>query len=192
MKSFLTAILSLVFIMSMSMTAFAADVEINSDDLGEETKTTSETSVTYFASNNNTGSGGNGDGSGSGGSGDGMARDEEMWTVTVPATISADASEADVTVVGSFAASRTLTVTAPETVTLYLDGIQTSDYAVLTVNFNDIALAGNYKKTSVTAASKISVQDMSEIKFGAWSGTLTFTIEMSNTKNWVASDVLNN
>ncbi len=173
MKRLLILFLSLAMVSAMSVTAFAA--EIGPADLDSDGKATSEATVTYSAASNDT-----------------AASDEETWTVTVPATMTVGESNATVTVSGAFAESKTIKVTAPETVTLYLDGNPNNDYAVLSVDFEDIALKGNYRETSVSANAEISVQDMSDIKFGVWSGTLTFTIEMSDTENWQAHDVLTN
>ncbi len=173
MKKLLTILLSLAMVATMSVTAFAA--EIGPDDLDSNGKATAEATVTYSASSSNA-----------------EASDEETWTVTVPATMTVGESNATVIVSEAFAESKTIKVTAPETVTLYLNGNENNDYAVLSVDFEDIALVGNYRETSVAANAEISVQDMSDIKFGVWSGALTFTIEMSDTENWQARNVLDN
>ncbi len=171
MKKLLTLLLSLAMLASMSVTSFAT--ELGPSDLDENGCATASTAVTYLAS-----------------SSDANASDREAWTLTVPATMSADASGATISVTGAIPESKTLRITAPESVRLYLDGNENGDYTERRVDFEDIALVGNYKQTSVSANAKISVQNMSDIKFGVWSGALTFTVEMSDSESWQAHNVL--
>ncbi len=180
MKKLLTIFLSLAMMCTLSTTVLAT--EIGPNDLDSEGKATASATVTYLASSTNTGDE----------TGSDIARDSETWTVTVPATVTVGDSNTSITVVGSVAESKTLKITAPETVTLYLDDNTSNDYTVLNVDFEDIALIGSYKQTSVSADAALSVQNMDNVKFGVWTGTLTFTIEMSDTENWQAHDVLNN
>ncbi len=113
----------------------------------------------------------------------------EDWKVTIPAHIPADGTAASVTVTGSFGSSKVLSVTAPDTVRLYLDGDTDNDYVTLNVYFNDIVLQGDYMSESVSRVEPISVTDMRDIRFGVWEGTILFTITMQKTFDAGAADV---
>ena len=100
----------------------------------------------------------------------------EEWTVTVPATLAPGAS-GDVTAAGTWGSNRKLVVTADYDVTL-TNSINAADQKVLTVIFDDFALAGDNTQ-SVSKTEQVSVSAMpADALFGTWSGTFYYYVEM--------------
>ncbi len=116
--------------------------------------------------------------------------DTAEWTVTVPATLTAGTA-GKVTAEGRWAPSHILSVTADKKVALYIGGDVNADYATLPVTYNPIALAGSYAKPVIkTETVTVDAENlMSKIKFGAWSGTLTFTISLDADPDYKPGNV---
>ncbi len=135
-------------------------------------KTTDKTEITYLASTNS-------------------GVDNSEWTVTVPATLNAGV-EGDVTASGSWAPSHKLTVKADASVKLYINGNESADYAIVPVEYTEISLPGSYEK-SVSTDTKVTVDpdnDMAQIKFGTWKGTLNFYINLEEIEGYASGLVL--
>ena len=103
----------------------------------------------------------------------------ESYTVTVPATL-APGESGDVSVSGTWATNRKLTVTAPSTVTL-TNSINSSDTKTLAVTFDGIAKTGD-NTVSVSDTKTITVADISDALFGTWSGVISYTVSMDNAE----------
>ena len=103
----------------------------------------------------------------------------ESYTVTVPATL-APGESGDVSVEGTWATNRKLTVTAPSTVTL-TNSINSSDTKTLAVTFDGIAKTGD-KTVAVSDTKTISVADISNALFATWTGTISYTVSMGNAE----------
>ena len=101
----------------------------------------------------------------------------ESYTVTVPATL-APGESGDVSVSGTWATNRKLTVTAPSTVTL-TNSINSSDTKTLAVTFDGIAKTGD-NTVGVSETKTITVADISDALFGTWSGVISYTVSMDN------------
>lgn len=103
----------------------------------------------------------------------------ESYTVTVPATL-APGESGDVSVEGTWATNRKLTVTAPSTVTL-TNSINSSDTKTLAVTFDGIAKTGD-NTVAVSDTKTISVADISNALFATWTGTISYTVSMGNAE----------
>ena len=103
----------------------------------------------------------------------------ESYTVTVPATL-APGESGDVSVSGTWATNRKLTVTAPSTVTL-TNSINSSDTKTLAVTFDGIAKTGD-NTVGVSETKTITVADISDALFGTWSGVISYTVSMGNAE----------
>ena len=99
----------------------------------------------------------------------------ESYTVTVPATL-APGESGDVSVEGTWATNRKLTVTAPSTVTL-TNSINSSDTKTLAVTFDGIAKTGD-NTVGVSETKTITVADITDALFGTWTGTISYTVSM--------------
>lgn len=136
-------------------------------------ETSSSTQVEYIGSREPSGGGGGGEG---GEGGDSSETVGEYYEITVPALMNPGETD-EVLVEGFWAANRKLTVTTDTKVTMTnsKDG-STRD---LTVNFDGISETGsNTDENSVSA--EISIQDMNDVIFGSWTGTITYSIAVSN------------
>ena len=97
----------------------------------------------------------------------------ESYTVTVPATL-APGESGDVSVIGTWASNRILTVNAPTSVTL-TNSINPKDTKTLNIDFNSIEKAGDNCSEILTEGT-IQVEDISDALFGTWTGTITYDI----------------
>ena len=100
----------------------------------------------------------------------------EKYTVTVPASL-APGGSGDVSVSGTWASNRKLTVTAPSSVTL-TNSID-SGTKTLAVTFAGIAKTGD-NTVAVSDTKTISVADISNALFGTWSGNINYTVSMGD------------
>lgn len=111
----------------------------------------------------------------------------ESYTVTVPAsiTVNAEGTEAsgEVTVNGTWASNRHLTVSLPETVTL-VNSINANDTKVLDVTFTGIDKVGNncvaIAATDDGAHATLTVENIEDALFGIWTGSVSYTVTMAN------------
>lgn len=136
-------------------------------------ETSSSTQVEYIGSREPSGGGGGGEG---GEGGDSSETVGEYYEITVPALMNPGETD-EVFVEGFWAANRKLTVTADNKVTMTnaKDG-STRD---LTVTFDGISETGS-NTTENSVSSEISIQDMNDVIFGSWTGTITYAISVSN------------
>ena len=130
-------------------------------------ETSSSTQVEYIGSREPSGGGEGGDSSETVG---------EYYEITVPALMNPGDTD-EVLVDGFWAANRKLTVTTDNKVTMTnsKDG-STRD---LTVTFDGISKTGS-NSTINSVSSEISIQDMNDVIFGSWTGTITYSIAVSN------------
>lgn len=154
--------LMLAMVMCLGVCAYAAN------------ETSSSTQVEYTGSREPSGGGGEGGEGGEGG--DSSETVGEYYEITVPALMNPGETD-EVLVDGFWAANRRLTVTTDNKVTMTnsKDG-STRD---LTVTFDGISETGsNISENNYSA--EISVQDMNDVIFGSWSGTITYSIAVSD------------
>ena len=153
--------LIMVMVMCLGVCAYAAN------------ETSSSTQVEYIGSREPSGGGSGGGGEGGGDSSETVG---EYYEITVPALMNPGDTD-EVYVDGYWAANRKLTVTTDNKVTMTnsKDG-STRD---LTVTFDGISESGS-NTDEMYASSEISVQDMNDVIFGSWTGTITYTIAVSN------------
>jgi hypothetical protein len=104
---------------------------------------------------------------------------QEAYTVTVPALL-APAGNGDVTVVGTWASNRHLSVTAPQTVTLIND-ISGADEKVLDITFAGIEKDGD-NNIERTYSENLAVADIEDALFGTWSGKIVYTVGMEDVQ----------
>jgi len=102
---------------------------------------------------------------------------QEEYTVTVPATL-APGGSGTVKANGTWDTTRQLNVTAPDSVVLMCD-LDASDTKTLTVTGGDITLAGD-NTVAVSKSVAISVADISDALFGTWTGTIVYSVAMSD------------
>lgn len=135
-------------------------------------ETSSSTQVEYIGSREPSGGGGGEGGEG----GDSSETVGEYYEITVPALMNPGDTD-EVFVDGYWAANRKLTVTTDNKVTMTnaKDG-STRD---LTVTFDGISETGSNTSEN-SASAEISVQDMNDVIFGSWTGTITYSIAVSN------------
>ena len=103
------------------------------------------------------------------------ATGSEAYTITVPALL-APGSSGTVTLSGTWADNRIITVTADQTVTLK-NSIKETDTKTLNVNFNGIREAGS-NTGSQNFTESVSVAGIDNALFGTWSGTFYYDVEM--------------
>ena len=101
----------------------------------------------------------------------------EAYTITVPALLSPGES-GTVTLSGTWAENRIVTVTADPTVTLK-NSIKETDTKTLNVNFDGISEAGS-NTGSQTFTESVSVDNITNALFGTWSGKFNYNVEMTN------------
>lgn len=149
--------LLLAIFMCMSVCAYAAN------------ETSSSTLVEYTGSREPSGGG-------EGGGGDSSETVGEYYEITVPALMNPGDIKT-VSVIGYWAANRKLTVTADTKVTM----TNTKDESTrdLNVAFDSISERGS-NTTQMNLSSDISVQEMNDVIFGTWRGTITYTISVTN------------
>ena len=101
----------------------------------------------------------------------------EQYELIVPAQLKPGTS-GNVTLSGTWASNRHITVTADETVAMTgsLGGSETLD-----VTFAGIDLAGN-NETSVSETKQVSVEELNAL-FGNWTGTFYYNVDASNVGN---------
>lgn len=105
-----------------------------------------------------------------------VAQGSEAYTIAVPALMK-PGDEATVTLSGTWASNRTVTVTAGPTVTLS-NSIKAEDQKVLNVYFDGISEAGS-NTTSQTFTKDISVDGITDALFGTWYGKFNYNVESS-------------
>ena len=135
-------------------------------------ETSSSTQVEYIGSREPSSGGEGGGGEG----GDSSETVGEYYEIIVPALMNPGETD-EVSVEGFWAANRKLSVTTDNKVTMTnsKDG-STRD---LTVTFDGISESGS-NTDEMNVSSEISVQDMNDVIFGSWTGTITYTIAVSN------------
>ena len=99
----------------------------------------------------------------------------ESYTVIVPATL-APGESGDVSVSGTWASNRKLTVTVPNSVTL-TNSINPKDTKTLNIDFNGIEQTGDNCSEILTRGT-IQVENISNALFGTWTGTITYDISI--------------
>ena len=102
------------------------------------------------------------------------ATGSESYTITVPAQL-APGGSGTVTLSGTWADNRTVTITADPIVTL-TNSIKAEDQKVLNVNFDGISEAGS-NTTSQTFTKDISVDPIEAALFGTWSGKFDYNVD---------------
>ena len=137
-------------IMCMSISVYAAN------------ETSSSTHVEYIGSREPSGGG------------DSSETVGEYYEITVPALMNPGDTD-EVSVDGYWAANRKLTVTTDSKVTMTNSG-STRD---LVVEFDSISESGSNTE-QMHCTTDISVQAMDDVIFGLWSGTITYTISVSD------------
>lgn len=109
--------------------------------------------------------------------GDGQPDNTEAYTITVPAKLT-PGGEGTVTLSGTWASNRMVTVTAESSVTL-VNTLASSDQKILDVLFNGISKAGS-NTNAQTFTEKISVADIDAALFGTWSGKFNYNVVSSD------------
>lgn len=99
----------------------------------------------------------------------------EAYTITVPALL-APGGSGTVTLSGTWADNRIVTVTADPTVTL-TNSIKATDTKTLDVNFDSISEAGS-NTTSQKFTQDISIGSITDALFGTWSGKFNYNVEV--------------
>lgn len=103
-----------------------------------------------------------------------IATGTESYTITVPAKLN-PGQEGTVTLAGTWADNRVVTVTAEENVTL-TNSILASDQKVLKVTFDGISEKGNNIQAQ-TFTEAVSVAGISDALFGTWSGKFNYNVD---------------
>lgn len=106
------------------------------------------------------------------------AANNEAYTITVPAQL-APGGSGTVTLSGTWADNRIVTVTADPTVTLK-NSIKETDTKTLNVNFDGISEAGS-NTTSQTFTKDISVDGITDALFGTWSGKFNYNVDVTDS-----------
>ena len=107
------------------------------------------------------------------------ATGSESYTITVPALLT-PGSNGTVTLQGTWAENRTITVTADPTVTL-TNSIKAEDQKVLDVTFAGISEAGS-NTGSQTFTESVSVADIESALFGTWSGKFNYNVDIVSSR----------
>ena len=105
------------------------------------------------------------------------ANAESVWQITVPATLR-PGTEGTVLVSGQWPSNQTLKVTTKESIIL-TNSINSSDKKTLTVEFDDIILAGD-DRGAVSTSERIYVSAVNDALFGIWQGRIVYNVEMTN------------
>lgn len=101
----------------------------------------------------------------------------EEYTITVPALLKPGAG-GDVTLSGTWAESRIVTVTAEPSVTL-TNSINANDQKVLNVYFDGISEKGS-NVGAQTFTETVSVESIQNAIFGTWSGKFNYNVSMED------------
>ena len=102
----------------------------------------------------------------------------EAYTVNVPAEL-APGDEGTVTLTGTWASNRIVTVTADSTVDLVNDISYGDELETLAITFTPIEQRGNnFKGQSFT--STVSVSEMEGVLFGTWTGHFNYDIDFTD------------
>lgn len=109
-----------------------------------------------------------------------QATGSESYTITVPALL-APGSNGTVTLQGTWAENRIITVTAEPTVTL-TNSIKAEDQKVLNVHFDGISEAGS-NTGSQTFTESVSVDNITNALFGTWSGKFNYNVDVADNAN---------
>ena len=99
----------------------------------------------------------------------------ESYTITVPALL-APGGSGNVTLSGTWAENRQVTVTADENVVLK-NSIRETDTKTLRVSFAGISEKGNNSEAQ-TFTQPVSVEGITNAIFGTWSGKFNYNVEM--------------
>lgn len=105
------------------------------------------------------------------------ATGSESYTITVPAQL-APGGSGTVTLSGTWADNRIVTVTADPTVTL-TNSIKAEDQKVLNVTFAGISEAGS-NTGSQTFTEDVAVANIENALFGTWSGKFNYNVEVAD------------
>lgn len=103
----------------------------------------------------------------------------ESYTITVPAQLVPGGS-GTVTLSGTWADNRVVTVTADPTVTLK-NSIKETDTKTLNVNFEGGISEAGSNTTSQTFTKDISVDGITDALFGTWSGKFNYNVDVKDT-----------
>lgn len=108
--------------------------------------------------------------------GDGQPDNTEAYTVTVPAKL-APGGSGTVTLQGTWAADRYITVTSSQEIEMVND-INSADKKTLAITFDGIGKRGS-NTTAQTVTEQISVADFdSKPLFGEWSGLIEYNVDI--------------
>ena len=105
------------------------------------------------------------------------ADSSESYTITVPAKL-APGQTGTVTLAGTWANNRVVTVTADENVTL-VNSILESDTKTLKVTFDGISETGDNTKT-LSFTEDVAVANISNALFGTWSGKFNYNVSVAD------------
>lgn len=105
------------------------------------------------------------------------ADSSESYTITVPAKL-APGQTGTVTLAGTWANNRVVTVTADENVTLS-NSILESDTKTLKVTFDGISETGDNTKT-LSFTEDVAVANISNALFGTWSGKFNYNVSVAD------------
>lgn len=105
--------------------------------------------------------------------GDGQPDSAEAYTVTVPAKL-APGGSGDVTLSGTWAVDRYITVTADKEIDM-VNSINSNDKKVLAVTFDGIGKRGSNTEAQ-TVTKSISVENITDALFGTWSGHIEYNV----------------
>ena len=111
------------------------------------------------------------------------ATGNESYTITVPALL-APGGSGTVTLEGTWADNRIITVTAEPTVTL-TNSIKAEDQKVLNVHFDGISEAGS-NTASQTFTENVSVDPIEAALFGTWNGKFNYNVALTDRVTWYA------
>jgi len=107
--------------------------------------------------------------------GDGQPDNTEAYTVTVPAKL-APGGSGTVTLQGTWAADRYITVTSSQEIEMVND-INSADKKTLAVSFDGIGKRGS-NTTAQTVTEMISVANITDALFGTWSGLIEYNVDI--------------
>ena len=105
------------------------------------------------------------------------ATNNESYTITVPAHLKPGQS-GTVTLAGTWADNRVVTVTADKTVTL-TNNLKGSDSKTLDIYFDGISAQGN-NTSAQTFTKSVSVEAIDKALFGTWSGRFNYNVAASD------------
>lgn len=108
------------------------------------------------------------------------AANNEAYTITVPAQL-APGGSGIVTLAGTWADNRVVTVTADPTVTL-TNSIKADDTKTLEVTFDGISEAGS-NTAAQTFTENVAVDPIEAALFGTWSGKFNYNVDVTDIAN---------